>query len=98
MYKDFVKANILTIQDELQRIKKQYPLVSSELTKVFQISNMLIGRDMNHQVSATDEQFPTLDNHMFQSIKDLLPQQQETQRFFRLGSACSIGNEVADDI
>jgi hypothetical protein len=53
-YKEFVRGNILTIQDELVRIKKNYPSLGSEFTKVFQISNMLIGRDINHHVNAQE--------------------------------------------
>jgi hypothetical protein len=54
-YKDFVRGNILSIQEELIRIRKNYPLVASEFTKVFQISNMLIGRDIDHHVTNCEE-------------------------------------------
>lgn len=94
-YKEFVKGNILTIQDELVRIKKNYPCVAFEFTRIFQISNMLIGRDLNCQVKIEDQQPPATSNQFFHSIKDIFPQQPQLPKF---GSSCSIEENMFADL
>lgn len=72
-YKGFVRVNILSIQEELVRIRKSYPLVASEFTKVMQISNMLIGRDINHHIHNSEDREDNSERHLFHSANDLLP-------------------------
>jgi hypothetical protein len=67
--------------------------VSSEFTKIFQISNMLIGRDINYQISSSDEPVIVHDTNLFHSIKDIFPIQPQLPKF---GSSCSINDDMLE--
>jgi hypothetical protein len=51
------------------RLRREYPMVASDFTRALQISNILIGRDMNHQLSDFEPVEPHM--NMFKTIKDI---------------------------
>lgn len=74
------------MQEHLLRLRRDYPMVASEFTRALQISNILIGRDMNNQLN----DFDPVETHMnmFKTVKDIQIKQEDGLVSF--GSRCSI--------
>lgn len=68
------------------RLRREYPMVAGDLTRALQISNILIGRDMNHQLNDFESTEPHM--NMFKTINDIHVKQEEGVVSF--DSRCSI--------
>lgn len=64
-FKEFVKTNISIIQENLLRLRRNYPMVAADFTRALQISNILVGKDVNHQLDSFGSDHQCKNEHLF---------------------------------
>ncbi len=91
-FKQFVKTNISMMQEQMLHLRRNYPIASGYFTKALQISNILVGNDINHQIDAPCSYGVV--PMMFESLKEVKLKEEQTYNIGRFPSTCSIDDFV----
>lgn len=81
------------IQEELVKVRKSHPEMTSELVKVIQYSNLILGQELNFNAVGTLPDIRSKHN-LFQTIKELF-YFNDVQHF---NSKCSIDGDLHQDL
>jgi hypothetical protein len=47
------------------RLRRNYPMVAADFTRALQISNILVGKDVNHQLDSFGSDLQCKNEHLF---------------------------------
>lgn len=59
------------MQEHIIRLRREYPMIAGDFTRALQISNILVGKDMNHQLSSIDQDPNQPHLNLFKTVKDI---------------------------